>query len=91
MTLSLLITGIIVAYAVHTNNTNEKALESALEDKVRFASWVYNTSAEESLKQSAYQTLKAVLLSVEENDRHLSIGLNPKEYNQPKKERYRVR
>ena len=82
MALSFLITGVIVAYAVHTNNKSGKALESALEDKVRFASWIYNNTAEEGLKQSTYQTLKAVLHSVNENDRQLSINLSPKRFNQ---------
>lgn len=86
MVISFLITGIIVAYAVHTNQSNEQALESALEDKIRFASWIYNTTAEESLKQSAYQTLKAVLGSVEKNKNgQLSIDLDPEVYNQKQK------
>lgn len=81
MAISLLITGVIVAYAVYTNKTNEKALESALEDKIQFASWVYNNSAEESLKQSSYQTLQHVLRSIEQNDQKLSISLSLKHYN----------
>lgn len=86
MAISLLITGVIVAYAVYTNNTNEKALESALEDKIQFASWVYNNSAEESLKQSSYQTLQQVLRSIEQNDQKLSISLSPKRYNENENE-----
>ena len=79
--LSFLITGLTVAYAVHRNQSNEKALESALEDKVSFASWVYSTTAGESLKRSAYRTLRTVLESVEENNGQLFINLNLPNYN----------
>ena len=86
MATSFLITGVIVVYAVHTNYSNEKALESALEDKIRFALWVYGTTAEEKLRQSSFQTLRDILESVEEHDGKLSITLNPENYNATKKE-----
>ena len=86
MATSFLITGVVVIYAVHTNYSNEKALESALEDKIRFASWVYGTTAEEELKQSSYQTLRDILESVEEHKGKLTIALDPENYNANKKE-----
>jgi signal transduction histidine kinase len=80
--ISFLVTALIVAFAIKANLSNEKALETAMQDQVRFASWVYNTQVTLELNTSISRTFNPLLNSINQgqNGKH-SLGFDTDAFN----------
>jgi len=84
LTISFLVTALILVFAIKANLANEKALHTALQDQVRFASWVYDTQVNLDLNSSISQTFNLLLNSVNRDQNgEFSLDFNINAFNKP--------